>query len=102
MAYRVVQWATGSVGTWSLREIIRNPDLELVGLRVYSPDKVGQDAGVIAGGRPIGVLATDRDADIVARAPDVVVHCAQAFAEQQQMLDDVLMLLEAGLNVVTV
>jgi 2,4-diaminopentanoate dehydrogenase len=100
--YRVAQWATGSVGLWSLREIIRNPDLELVALRVYSAEKLGRDAGVIAGGTPIGVRATNSIDDVIAARPDVVVHCAQAFGQQDQMLNDVLQLLEAGLNVVTV
>jgi len=79
MSYRVVQWATGSVGMWSLKEIIRNPDLELVGLRVYGADKVGRDAGEIAGGDAVGVIATDSSAEILALDCDVVIHCAQAF-----------------------
>jgi 2,4-diaminopentanoate dehydrogenase len=102
VSYRVVQWATGSVGTWSLKEIIRHPDLELVGLRCYGPDKVGVDAGVIAGGEPIGVIATDSLEEILAIDCDVVVHCAQAFGAMEQMKRDVIALLETGKNVVTV
>jgi hypothetical protein len=34
MAYRVIQWATGNVGTHALRAIIEREDLELVGLKV--------------------------------------------------------------------
>jgi 2,4-diaminopentanoate dehydrogenase len=102
MTYRVVQWATGSVGMWSLKEIIRHPDLELVGLRVYGSDKVGQDAGVIAGGKPIGVLATDSTEEILALDCDIVVHAAKAFGEMEQMTADVVALLESGKNVVSV
>ena len=40
--YRVVQWATGNIGTKSLRAVIEHPNLELVGLYVHSPDKVGK------------------------------------------------------------
>ena len=47
---RVVQWATGAVGLAQLREIVDRPDLELVGLFVYDPAKVGVDAG--DAGRP--------------------------------------------------
>jgi hypothetical protein len=99
---KVAQWATGSVGMWSLREIIRHPDLELVGLRVYSPDKVGVDAGVIAGGEPIGVAASDSSAEIMAGGAEIVIHCAQAFGQLDQMAEDVVALLEAGVNVITV
>ena len=33
--YRVIQWATGNTGQRALREVIRHPSLELVGVRVY-------------------------------------------------------------------
>jgi len=45
--HRVVQWATGVVGTSALRGIIRNPRLDLVGVKVYADDKKGKDAGRI-------------------------------------------------------
>ena len=103
MKYKVIQWATGSVGTWSLKEIIRNPDLELVGLRVYNPAKVGKDAGEIAGlPTKTGVKATDKNADILKLDADVVIYCAMAFGQAKPMLDDVTALLESGKNVVIV
>ncbi|MBW0018080.1 MAG: hypothetical protein JO236_11130 [Mycobacterium sp.] len=37
---RVAQWATGTTGRLALRAIIDTPALELVGVRVYDPDKV--------------------------------------------------------------
>ena len=49
MTYRVVQWSTGNVGLLSLRSLIGHPEFELVGLHAHSPDKVGKDAGEIAG-----------------------------------------------------
>ncbi|MGH8986068.1 MAG: hypothetical protein ACRDY6_19655 [Acidimicrobiia bacterium] len=58
MAYRVVQWSTGNVGLPALRAIIEHPDLELVGLLVYSKEKAGRDAGELAGTDPVGVTAT--------------------------------------------
>ena len=47
--YRVVQWATGNIGTKSLRAVIEHPGLELVGLYVHSADKAGTDAGELCG-----------------------------------------------------
>ena len=103
MKYKVIQWATGSVGGWSLKEIIRHPDLELVGLRVYNPDKVGKDAGELVGLPPItGVKATDCNADILTLDADVVIYCAMAFGQAQPMLEDVVALLESGKNVIIV
>lgn len=45
--YRVIQWATGNVGTRALRTVIEHPALDLVGLWVSSDAKRGQDAGSI-------------------------------------------------------
>jgi hypothetical protein len=58
MAYKVIQWATGAVGSLTLREIVRNHDLELGGVLVYSPDKDGRDAGELVSIDPTGVTAT--------------------------------------------
>ena len=44
--YRIIQWGTGNVGRHALRTIVERPDFELVGLRVYNPDKVGKDAPI--------------------------------------------------------
>ena len=66
---RVVVWATGGIGSIAIPAIHRRPDLELVGVRVYSPAKVGRDAGEIANGVPIGLAATDDvDADCLRQA----------------------------------
>ena len=55
--YRVVQWATGNIGTRSLRAVIEHPALELVGLFVYSEAKAGKDAGELCGLGATGVMA---------------------------------------------
>jgi len=73
---RVVVWSTGGVGAVAIDAISRRPDMELVGVWVHSPEKVGRDAGELAGGEPLGVAATN-DADaLIALAPDAVVYAA--------------------------
>ena len=57
--YRVVQWMTGDVGRVGIRHFAANPVFDLVGVLVHSADKVGKDAGEIAGIAPIGLTATD-------------------------------------------
>ena len=44
-----MQWATGNIGSHSLRAVIAHPNLDLVGLYVYSEDKAGRDAGELCG-----------------------------------------------------
>ena len=73
MSARVVQWATGTTGRLALRAVIEASDLELVGVRVYDADKVGRDAGDLAGCATTGVVATDRADDILALGADVVL-----------------------------
>ena len=46
---RVIQSATGVVGSEALKSTVRHPKLELVGVKVYSDDKKGLDAGDLAG-----------------------------------------------------
>ena len=47
--YKVYQWATGVVGKSALRGVLRHPKLELAGVKVYSEEKEGLDAGAIVG-----------------------------------------------------
>lgn len=57
-SYRVVQWATGNIGSRTLRGAAEHPQLEVVGVLVHSADKSGLDAGELCGLAPLGVPAT--------------------------------------------
>jgi hypothetical protein len=94
--YRVIQWATGTVGKIALRHFIENPTFELVGVLVTNPDKVGKDAGEIVGLPPTGVLATKDVEKIIALDADCVL-----FAPLAPNLDMVCRLLRSGKNVVS-
>lgn len=98
---RTVVWSTGGVGKVAIDAISRRPDLELVGVWVHSPDKVGRDAGELAGGAPLGVTATgDADA-LIALAPDCVVYAASGPERDGAAVPDYVRLLTAGINVVS-
>jgi 4-hydroxy-tetrahydrodipicolinate reductase len=100
--YRVVAWSTGNVGRHAIAGIDARPDLELVGLWVSNPDKVGRDAGELAGlGRQLGVAATDDVEALLALGPDVVVHTAMADHRLMEALEDMQRILRAGVNVVS-
>src|SRR5687767_2162842 len=99
--YRVIQWATGSMGRTSLRRIIDHPDLQLVGLFVYDERKSGRDAGDIARRAPTGVLATRRIEDILALDADVVIHTPRLSQPYSKQNDAVIQLLASGKNVVS-
>jgi hypothetical protein len=96
MAIRVVQWTTGNIGQRSVRAIVDHPDLELVGCYAWSPDKVGQDVGTLCGIDPVGVTATHDVDALLALRPDCVVY-----NPQWQSVDELVRILEAGVNVVS-
>lgn len=101
MTRRVVQWSTGNVGRHALRLIARHPDLELVGLWVHSEEKVGRDAGELAGIEPTGVIAT-RDADaLLALDADCVCYTATGDLRPGDAVRDMARMLRAGRNVVS-
>jgi 2,4-diaminopentanoate dehydrogenase len=93
--YRVVQWATGNIGSRSLRAVIQHPQMTLVGLHVHSPEKEGRDAGEFCGLPPTGVVATRDIGDILELKPDCVLYMQQGVD-----IDAVCSLLESGINVV--
>jgi hypothetical protein len=93
MAYRVVQWGTGAVGIEAIRGILDHPDLELVGVKVYSEAKAGTDAAVLAGRDPIGVAAA---IDVDTADADAVLY-----APRHPSVDDAVAILASGANLVT-
>jgi hypothetical protein len=95
---RVVQWGTGTAGLRSLRCILTNPALELVGLHVARPERAGRDAGTFVDLPDTGVVATnDVDALLTLDADCLVYMGSYAHGS----LDDVLPFLRAGCNIVT-
>ena len=96
MGYRVIQWATGTIGRRALTASLEHPDLEVVGVRVYDPAKVGEDIGTLAGIEPVGVTATDDVDALVAMDADCVLHMPSRCD-----VDELCRLLASGKNVVS-
>lgn len=94
--YRVIQWMTGDVGQVGIRHFADNPVYDLVAVLVHSEDKVGKDAGEIAGIAPIGLAATDDIESIIAMDADCVFYTPIIMDT-----DTVCRLLRSGKNVVT-
>lgn len=94
--WRVIQWATGNIGSRSLRSVIEHPRMELVGLWVNSPEKVGRDAGELCGLPDTGVKATNSAEELIALDADCVLYMRQGTD-----FDELCALLASGKNVVT-
>lgn len=96
MSFKVIQWATGHVGRQAILGVLSHPELELAGCWVHSDEKAGKDVGTICGLAPIGVLATNDEAALLATKADCVIY--------SPLLPDtaqVVRILESGKNVVT-
>jgi 2,4-diaminopentanoate dehydrogenase len=101
---RIIQWATGNVGTRSLRRVVEHPDMDLVGLWVSNPEKAGLDAarlierdvGYAGTCADTGVIATNDVAALVATEADCVLYMRQGTD-----MDELCALLASGKNVVT-
>lgn len=94
--YRVIQWATGHLGKVGIRHFTENPAFELVGVLVTNPEKVGKDAGEIAGIGRTGVIATDDAQAITAMDADCVYY-----TPARVDIEVICRLLRSGKNVVT-
>ncbi|HEU4361196.1 MAG TPA: dihydrodipicolinate reductase, partial [Mycobacterium sp.] len=95
-SYRIVQWTTGNVGKSSIQAIAANPSYELVGVFAWSDDKVGRDAGELAGIEALGVEATSDVDALLALKPDCVVYNPMWLN-----VGELVRILSAGVNVVT-
>ena len=93
MTYRVVQWGTGAVGVEAIRGILDHPDLELAGVKVYTDQKVGRDAGDLAGTAPLGIAAAK---EIDTSGVDAVLY-----APRHPTVDEAAAILASGANLIT-
>ncbi|MBA6413704.1 hypothetical protein H2508_11345 [Parahaliea sp. F7430] len=96
MSYKIIQWGTGAVGKHALRAVLDDPDMQLVGVKVYSEQKVGLDAGTLCDRPETGVKAVLDQSQLPLMDADCILY--------MPMLPDyeeIANLLRAGINVVT-
>ena len=98
----VVVWGTGNMGRAAIRTVDAHPDLELAAVLVANPDKVGRDAGDLAGiDRSLGVAATDDVGAVLASGPDAVAYTASGDIRPDDAIADLCRALRTGAVVVT-
>ena len=103
MTYRVIQWATGMLGTEAAIGIVGRPDLELVGAWAHATDKAGRDIGELCGLDPIGVAATNDKSALLSMEADCVSYMRNRDwgDDPEAVLDEMLGILRSGKNVVS-
>ncbi len=101
MRIRVAQVGTGNAGMLTLRQLISDDRFELVAVSVSTPDKVGRDAGELAGLEVVtGVAAVGSLDELIAANPECAVYCAMGDTRPVEATNEVRALLEAGIDVV--
>jgi hypothetical protein len=97
-----VVWGTGNVGRAALRAVDAHPALKLTAVLVNNPDKVGTDAGLLAGlDHELGVVATNDVDAVLATSPRAVVYAGSGEVRPMEALDDIAKAIRAGAVVVT-
>ncbi len=101
MTIKVAVWGTGNVGRPAIRAVCGHAGLKLAAVVVSNPEKVGRDAGALAGIADTGVKATDDAAAVLAAGIDTVVYTASADTRPEEAMADLVACLESGANVVS-
>ncbi len=94
---RVIQWFTGEIARHQIRLLARCPAMELVGAFVFHEEKVGLDAGELAGMEPLGVITTNDMQQILAVDADVVLYNPPL-----ERYDEIIPILASGKNVISI
>ncbi len=100
---RIVVWGTGVVGSMVIAEIAPqagHPAFELVGVGVSNPAKVGKDVAEVCGlSEPTGIVCTDSVDDLIALAPDALVHYGPTAKSADDNIRVMGAFLRAGIDV---
>lgn len=94
---KVIQWFTGEIARHQIRVLARCPAMELVGAFVFHEDKVGLDAGELAGIGPLGVVTTNDRERMLAVDADVVLYNPPL-----ERYDEIIPILASGKNVISI
>jgi hypothetical protein len=101
----VVVWGTGNVGRPAIRSVLANPELQLTGVVVSDPAKVGRDAGELAddASPAVGVAAVHVDdaQTLLDAGPAAVVYASSADFRPAEAEDDFERILASGANLVS-
>ena len=98
--YRVAVIGPGGLGQPSIREVLRLPEFELVGVLAFSDSKNGVDAGTLVGMEPCGITITTDFDEFRKLKTDAVIYTGRDFGDWRAD-DQILALLEDGHNVIT-
>ena len=83
MAYRVLVWGLGAMGSGVARNVAKKEELRLVGAVEKDSEKIGKDLGEYLDGKKTGrLIYSDVGEAIAETRPDIVVIATNSFVEE--------------------
>ncbi len=101
MAYKVIVWGTGYVGKLVIRELLHNPEYELVGVIGYLPEEIGKDVGDLVGADPTGLYSSGDVDAVLSTEADAVAYYGPTAEFAKENIENICKALRAGKNVVS-
>ncbi|MAI26075.1 MAG: dihydrodipicolinate reductase [Spirochaeta sp.] len=100
MAYRIIVWGTGFVGSAVLRNLVAHPHFEIAAVLVNSAEKEGLDLGEILGIPETGIRATRDIEEALAVDADAVAYFGPNAMHAEANMQNLTAALRSGNNVV--
>ncbi|TYB87271.1 MAG: NADP-binding protein [Kosmotoga sp.] len=101
MAYRVLVWGLGAMGTGIARNVFSKKYLRLVGAVEINKEFIGKDIGAVIGEEEYGAkIYNDPEKAINETNPDVVIIATNSFMKEVE--PKILLVLNHSVNVVTI
>ena len=99
---RVLQWGLGAMGSGMVRLMLKKSGIKVVAVIDSRPDYVGKDLGDVLGtGKKLGVIITDKPADVLKKeAVDVAVLATTSWVSEQ--MGDLRKVITAGINCISI
>ena len=99
---RVLQWGLGAMGSGMVRLMLEKFGIKVVAVIDSRPDYVGKDLGDVLGtGKKLGVIITDKPADVLKKeAVDVAVLATTSWVSEQ--MGDLRKVITAGINCISI
>jgi 2,4-diaminopentanoate dehydrogenase len=97
--YRIIVCGPGGGGSACIRAALKLPEVDLVGVLVYSDAKDGKDVAELVGLPPCGVKAFKDRKEIYRLQPDCVLYTAKDLGNFN-FDDEIIDLLENGMDVI--
>ena len=99
---RVLQWGLGAMGSGMVRLMLEKSGIKVVAVIDSRPDYVGKDLGDVLGiGKKLGVIITDKPADVLKKeAVDVAVLATTSWVSEQ--MGDLRKVITAGINCISI